>query len=240
MRRGDAPWAGRQQHCRPREKSLCAASDGPRSNRQSLAPLAPVAAAVRLLREGGPFSAHASKTALRKTMQLWQGRALPRKLLPSPPPWTGNSSIIFGSNSNVVFRPADALNGRDGIPESAAIEALPSNAAAGRGSDCHWTVRLGNGTDHAVLVCSSRQLSGRGRIWMTFPVAVTATCRGTSAAPDPNCYQRRRLPIPMATPPSSSLPGETIAVLDMHGRWRRGPMPRWPSHKHSRTRHIVE
>src|SRR5262245_18486050 len=125
MRRGDAPWAGRQQHCQPPEKSLCPASDGPRSNRQSLAPLAPVAAAGRLLREEGPFSAHASKTALRNTMQPWQGRDLPRKLQASPPPWTGNSSNIFGSNSNVVFRPADALNGRDGIPESAAIEAWP-------------------------------------------------------------------------------------------------------------------
>jgi hypothetical protein len=68
-------------------------------------------------------------------MQPWQGRALPRKFLPSSPPWTGNSSIIFGSNSNVVFRPVDALNGRDGRPESAAVDALLSNAAAGRGSD---------------------------------------------------------------------------------------------------------
>jgi hypothetical protein len=44
-------------------------------------------------------------------MQPWQGCALPRNSLPLPPPWTGNSSIIFGSNSNVVFRPADALSG---------------------------------------------------------------------------------------------------------------------------------
>ena len=178
MRRGDAPWAGRQQHCRPREKSLCAASDGRRSNRQSLAPRAPVAGAIRLVREGGPFSAHASKRpALRKTMQPSEGCALPRKLLPSPPPWTGNSSIIFGSNSNVVFGPPDAperprRDSRVGRHRSTEIK------RGGRSSsDCHWTARLGNGTDP----CGAS-------------LPQPATVRGRAYLDDVSCRGCRHLP----------------------------------------------
>ena len=59
----------------------------------------------------------------------------------------------------MLFRPADALNGRDGRPESAAAEALLSNAAAGRGCALA-TGRPDLAMVPTVLVCPSGKLSG--------------------------------------------------------------------------------
>jgi hypothetical protein len=59
----------------------------------------------------------------------------------------------------VLFGPADALNGRDGRPESAAAEALLSNAAAGRGSGLA-TGRPDLAMVPTVLVCPSWQTVG--------------------------------------------------------------------------------
>jgi hypothetical protein len=173
---------------------------------------------------------------LRKTTQSRQGCALPRKFLPSPPPWTGNSSIIFGSNSNVVYRPADALNGRDGRPESGHHRSIEVK----RGDRSR--LRRATGRPDLAMVPTMRCWSvptatvGARAFWMTCPLALAATCRGTSAASDPNW---RRLPIAMATAPSCCPPGETIAFLDVC-TGAGGAVP-CPTHKQfaDRAHHLV-
>jgi len=164
-------------------------------------------------------------------MQPSEGCALPRKLLPSPPPWTGNSSIIFGSSSNVVFGPPDAPERPRRDSRVGRHRSIEIKRGGRSSSDCHWTARLGNGTDHAVPVCPSRQLSGRGRIWMTFPIAGAATCRGTSAASDP--IVTRGAGCRFRGYPAQLFPsGRDHRVSGrLHGRRRRGPMPRWLVHK---------
>jgi hypothetical protein len=173
-------------------------------------------------------------------MQPSEGCALPRKLLPSPPPWTGNSSIIFGSSSNVVFGPPDAPERPRRDSRVGRHRSIEINAAAVRAPTATGRPDLAMVPTHAVPVCPSRQLSGGGRIWMTFPVAGAATCRGTSAASDP--IVTRGAGCRFRWLPRPALPsGRDHRVSGrLHGRRRRGPMPAGLFTNNSRTRHIVE